>query len=145
MWGSLGNLGNEISLKRPLAFYKYRMILNQIVEDQPDQWMLSLGPWCIEKEQSSVFKTRNKFGRAGTGLQLGPSGSCGFWSWDPLPFLQYGAIVTSCEASVCLQGNVLEIPCVPLCNTVWLTFCWLDSIVWWLQLTLPHSSHGNSA
>lgn len=34
---------------------------------------------------------------------------------------------------------------VPPGDTVWLTCCWLDPIVRWLQLTLPHSSHGNSA
>lgn len=134
MRGSLGNLGNKISLKRPFCLLQ---TWNDFKENcWGSAWPTDALPgalmyWegtelCLSNQeqvwQNWYWPAAGAFRKLWL-LILSPP--------TPHPrFPQHGAIVTSREASVCLQGNVLEIPCAPLWH------CVINLLLTWSHCTV---------
>lgn len=150
MRGSLGNLGNKISLKKTFCLLQ---TWNDFKENcwgsarptdaLPGALMYWEGTELCLSNQEQVWQNWY-WPAAGAFRKLWllilspptpPPPLLAVWSYSYQPW----------GLCVCAYREMFLRYPVPPGDTVWLTCCWLDSIVRWLQLTLPHSSHGNSA
>lgn len=147
MRGSLGNLGNKISLKKTFCLLQ---TWNDFKENcwgsawPTDALPGALMSWegtelCLSNQeqvwQNWYWPAAGVFRKLWLLILRHPLPFPAVWSYSYQPW----------GLCVCAYREMFLRYPVPPGDTVWLTCCWLDPIVRWLQLTLPHSSHGNSA